>query len=110
MKRVNVDGEEYVIVPICPMTGYPERYTKGRTEEEIADFRESICDVLGRSIYDQAKRCGALKRTETLFYENGDTIIECEVQVLVKSRIWEEAVRAGQERSRPCTRDPKESP
>jgi hypothetical protein len=105
MKRVNVDGEEYVIVPICPMTGYPERYTKGRTEEEIADFRESIRDILGRSLYDYAERCGALKRTETLFYENGDTIIECEVQVLVKARIWEEVVRGDPERNPPCTHD-----
>lgn len=105
MKRVNVDGEEYVIVPICPMTGYPERYTKGRTEEEIADFHESIRDFLGRSLYDQAWRCGALKRTETLFYENGDTIIECEVQVLVKARVWEEVVRGDPERNPPCTHD-----
>jgi hypothetical protein len=35
MKRVNVDGEEYVIVPICPMTGYLKSYTEGKTEEEI---------------------------------------------------------------------------
>ena len=105
MKRVNVDGKEYVIVPICPMTGYPERYTKGRTEEEIEDFRESICDFLGRSLYDYAERCGALKRTETLFDENGDTIIECEVQVLVKAQDWEEAVRGDPERNPPCTHD-----
>ena len=105
MKRVNADGEEYVIVPICPMLGYPERYTKGRTEEEIADFLESIRDRLGRSLYDYAERCGALKRTETLFYENGDTIIECEVQVLVKARIWEEVARGDPERNPPCTHD-----
>lgn len=104
VKRVNVDGEEYVIVPICPMTGYPERYTKGRTEEEIADFLESIRDILGRSIYDYAERCGALKRTDTV-YENGDTIIECELQVLVKAQAWEEAVHEDQERNPPCNRD-----
>ena len=104
MKRVNVDGEEYVIVPICPMTGYPERYTKGRTEEEIVDFLESIRDILGRSIYDYAERCGALKRTDTV-YENGDTIIECELQVLVKAQAWEEAVHEDQERNPPCNRD-----
>lgn len=104
MKRVNVDGEEYVIVPICPMTGYPERYTKGRTEEEIADFLESIRDILGRSIYDYAERCGALKRTDTV-NGRGDVIIECEVQVLVKAQAWEEAVRGDPERNPPCTHD-----
>ena len=104
MKRVNVDGEEYVIVPICPMTGYPERYTKGRTEEEIADFLESIRDILGQSIYDYAERYGALKRTDTV-YKNGDTIIECELQVLVKAQAWEEAVHEDQERNPPCNRD-----
>lgn len=104
MKRVNVDGEEYVIVPICPMTGYPERYTEGRTFEEIADLHESIKDVLGRSIYDQAERRGALNRTD-MVDENGDTIIECEVQVLVKARIWEEVVRGDPERNPPCTHD-----
>lgn len=97
-------GEEYVIVPICPMTGYPERYTKGRTEEEIADFLESIRDFLGRSLYDYAERCGALNRTD-MVDENGDTIIECEVQVLVKARIWEEVVRGDPERNPPCTHD-----
>lgn len=104
VKRVNVDGEEYVIVPICPMTGYPERYTKGRTEEEIADFLESIRDILGRNLYDYAERCGALKRTDTV-YENGDTIIECEVLVFVKAQAWEEAVHEDQERNPPCNRD-----
>jgi hypothetical protein len=104
MKRVNVDGEEYVIVPICPMTGYPERYTKGRTEEEIADFLESIRDILGRSIYYQAERCGALERTDTV-NGRGYTIVECELQVLVKAQDWEEAVHEDQERNPPCNRD-----
>ena len=104
MKRVNVDGEEYVIVPICPMTGYPERYTKGRTLKEIVDFHESIRDVLGRSMYDRAERCGALQRTDKA-YENVGTIVECEVQVLVKARIWEEVVRGDPERNPPCTHE-----
>ena len=104
MKRVNVDGEEYVIVPICPMTGYPERYTKGRTFKEIVDFHESIRDVLGRSMYDQAERCGSLQRTDKV-YENVGTIVECEVKVLVKARIWEEVVRGDPERNPPCTHD-----
>lgn len=92
MKRVNVDGEEYVIVPICAMSGYLKSYTEGKTEEEILALYERVRDVMGRSIYDQAERCGALKRTE---YKNmrGDTFIDSAVQVLVKARAWEEAVR-----------------
>ena len=104
MKHVNVDGEEYVIVPICPMTGYPERYNKGRTEEEIADLRESVKDLLGRSIYDQVERCGALNRTD-MVDKNGDTLIECNVRVLVKAEVWAEAVRGDPERNPPCTHD-----
>ena len=104
MKRVNVDGEEYVIVPICPMTGYTRRYMEGKTDEEIMDLYARVRGVLGRSIYDQAERCGALKRTDTV-NGSGDAIIECEVQVLVKARIWEEVVRGDPERNPPCTHD-----
>lgn len=97
-------GEEYVIVPICTMTGYPRRYTDGASERERAFLQDNVCNVLGRSIYDQAERCGALKRTDTVD-EQGGTIIECEVQVLVKARTWEEVVRGDPERNPPCTHD-----
>lgn len=104
MKRVNVDGEEYVIVPICPMTGYTRRYMEGKTDGEIMDLYARVRDVLGRSIYDQAERCGALKRTDTV-NGRGDAIIECEVQVLVKAQAWEKAVRGDPEWNPPCTHD-----
>lgn len=104
MKRVNVDGEEYVIVPICPMTAYERRHTMDMTDGQIAFLYARVRDVMGRSLYDQAERCGALKRTDTV-NERGDTIIECEVQVLVKARIWEEVVRGDPERNPPCTHD-----
>lgn len=97
MKRVNVDGEEYVIVPICAMSGYLKSYTEGKTEEEILDLLDSVRDVLGRGLYDDAEECGALKRRE--FVRNGDTYIDCVVKVLVKARDWEEAVRRNPERN-----------
>ena len=103
-KRVNVDGEEYVIVPICPMTGYLKSYTEGKTEEEILALLDSVRDVLGRGLYDYAEGVGALKRTEVKNMR-GDTFIDCEVKVLVKARIWEEVVRGDPERNPPCTHD-----
>lgn len=82
-EKVVYNGEEYAVVPICPMTGYPKRYVEGKTPEEVEEFFEFIRDFLARGLYDRMERYGALKRTDTVSI-SGVTTIECEALVLVK--------------------------
>lgn len=97
-------GDEYVIVRVNPMTGYPKHYLANATLKEKAEFFKCLEEAMAESLYEWMARCGAIKRTETV-NEDGDTFVELEALVLVKAQAWEEAVRGDPERNPPCTHD-----
>ena len=104
MKRVNVDGEEYVIARVNPMIGYPAHYLENATLKEKSEFYKNLHETMAQSLHEWMAMCGALEKTETV-NENGDTFVGLEALVLVKARIWEEVVRGDPERNPPCTHD-----
>lgn len=92
MKRVNVDGEEYVIARVNPMIGYPVHYLENATLKEKSEFYKNLHEAMAQGLHEWMAMCGALEKTETV-NENGDTCVGVEALVLVKARVWEEAVR-----------------
>jgi hypothetical protein len=104
MKRVNVDGEEYVIARVNPMIGYPVHYLENATLKEKSEFYRNLHEAMAQGLHEWMAMCGALEKTETV-NENGDTFVGLEALVLVKARIWEEVVRGDPERNPPCTHE-----
>ncbi len=103
LNRVIYDGEEYDVVPICPITGYPLERLAGSTEKAKEELADCIEEVIGRALYNRMVEYGALKRNETV--EGKIVVIDCEALVLVKRRAGVGAVPEDPERNPPHTHD-----
>ena len=103
-ERITYKGEEYEVRPIDVLTGYPERYLEGASEEKKKEFFESLETAIASFICSHLIAAGAVERTDTV-NERGDTFIQCDALVLVKCRDSEGAVPEDPKRSSPHTRD-----
>ncbi len=104
LERITYHGEEYRVQPINVLTGYPERYVKGKTDEENQKFFDSIETALAEFMYLHLLEAGAVERTDTVD-ERGGTNIECDVLVLVKCRDSEGAAPSDPKPNPPDTHD-----
>ena len=103
-ERITYQGEEYEIRPINVLTGYPERYLKGTTDEKQKEFFESLETGIAKFMYRHLIEAEAVERTDTVD-EYKNTLIQCDVLVLVKCRDSAGAVPEDPKRSSLHTHD-----
>lgn len=103
-EKVVYNGEEYAVVPICPMTGYPKRYVEGKTTEEVEEFLEWMKTFEAECLHEHLTRRKALERKEWQD-DAGGTFIEYKLLVLIKCQTLEAMDREDREQSLPHSCD-----
>ena len=103
-EKVVYNGEEYAVVQICPMTGYPKRYVEGKTPEEVEAFLEQMKTIEAEFLCDHLSRAKALERKEWQD-DAGGTFIEYKLLVLIKCQTLEAMDREDPEQNLPHSCD-----